>query len=143
MLNKHTSREIRSDRRTFFDMLQMMAMDWKNCVLTECSLRITSNKARLSYHFSNWIIGLQMIAITLYSCGVLAVNASDVQRMNVSTREHILKMKLPFKVNTFPVYTLVTIFEFFHLVMCGLAISVINSLIITLVSLQHYSASKK
>lgn len=121
----------------------MMAMDWKNCVLTECSLRITWNKARLSYRFSNWIIGLQMTAIALYSCGVLAINASDVQRMNVSAREHILKMKLPFKVNTFPVYTLVTIFEFFHLVMCGWAISVINSLIVTLVSLQHYSVSKK
>lgn len=131
-----------SIRRTFSDMLQMMVMDWKNCVLTECSLRITTNKARLSYRFSNWIIGLQMTAITLYSCGVLAVNAGDVQRMNVSAREHILKMKLPFKVNTFPVYTLVTIFEFFHLAMCGWAISVINSLIITLVSLRHYSASK-
>ncbi|GAB1863052.1 Odorant receptor [Camponotus japonicus] len=121
------------NERTFSDMLQMMAMDWKNCVLTECSLRITWNKARLSYRFSNWIIGLQMTAIALYSCGVLAVNASDVQRMNVSAREHILKMKLPFKVNTFPVYTLVTIFEFFHLVMCGWAISVINSLIVTLI----------
>lgn len=65
------------------------------------------------------------------------------QRMNVSAREHILKMKLSFKVNTFPVYTLVTIFKFFYLAMCGWVISVINSLIVTLVNLQHYLAPKK
>ncbi|KAL6429654.1 hypothetical protein ACFW04_007522 [Cataglyphis niger] len=121
------------NERTFFNILQMMAMDWKNCVLTECSLRITSNRARLSHRFTNWIIILQLTAITLYSCGVFAGNASDVQRMNVSAREHILKMKLPFKVNTSPVYTLVMIFEFFHLAMCGCGISVINSLIVTLI----------
>lgn len=124
-------------------MLQMMVIDCKNCVLSECRLRITMNRARLSYRFSNWIIGLQMIAITLYSCGVLAVNVGDVQRMNVSAGEDILKMKLSFKVNTFPVYTLVTTFKFFHLAMCGWAISAINLLIIHLVSLRHYSAPKK
>lgn len=120
----------------------MMAVDWKNCVLTEYSLRITTNRARLSHHFSNWLIGLQLTAVVLYTCGVLAVNASDVQKMNVSAREHILKMKLPFKVNTFPVYALVMIFEFFHLSMCACGMSMVNSLIVTLVSLRHYSASK-
>ncbi|KMQ86535.1 odorant receptor 67c, partial [Lasius niger] len=111
----------------------MMAVDWKNCVLTECSLRITTNRARLSHRFSNWLIGLQLTAVVLYTCGVLAVNAGDVQKMNVSAREHILKMKLPFKVNTFPVYALVMIFEFFHLSMCACGMSMVNSLIVTLI----------
>ncbi|XP_072750608.1 odorant receptor 13a-like [Anoplolepis gracilipes] len=121
------------NERTFFDILQMMAADWKNCVLTECSLRITRNRARLSHRFSNFIVGLQLIAIILYSCGVFAGNVSDAQKINVSARDHILKMKFPFKVNTFSTYTLVTILEFFHLAMCGCGISVVNSLIITLI----------
>lgn len=108
----------------------MMAIDWKNCVLTDCSLRITTNEVKLSHRFSNWIIGLQLTAIVLYSCGVLAVNTGNVQRMNVSAREHILK--LPFRIDTSPIYMLVMILEFLHLAMCG--ISVVNSLIITLVS---------
>nr|XP_012219937.1 PREDICTED: uncharacterized protein LOC105670797 [Linepithema humile] len=120
------------NQRTFSDILQMMALDWKNCVLTDHSLRITTNKAKLSRRFSNWIIGLQLTAIVLYSCGVLAVNAGEIPRMNVSAREHILKMKLPFKVNTSPIYVAVTILQFFHLVMCGCGISIVNSLIVTL-----------
>lgn len=112
----------------------MMATDWKNCVLTDCSLRITTNKAKLSHRFSNWIIGLQLTAIVLYSCGVLAVNTGDVQRLNVTAREHILKMKLPFRIDTSPIYMLVMILEFLHLAMCGCGISMINSLIVTLVS---------
>ncbi|XP_067205422.1 uncharacterized protein [Linepithema humile] len=121
------------NQRTFSDILQMMALDWKNCVLTDHSLRITTNKAKLSRRFSNWIIGLQLTAIVLYSCGVLAVNAGEIPRMNVSAREHILKMKLPFKVNTSPIYVAVTILQFFHLVMCGCGISIVNSLIVTLI----------
>ncbi|XP_012526713.1 odorant receptor 4 [Monomorium pharaonis] len=122
-----------ANQRTFSNILQMMAMDWKNCVSTDCSLRITTNKAKLSHRFSNWIIGLQLTAIVLYSCGVLAVNTGDVQRMNVSAREHILKMKLPFQIDTSPIYMLVTILEFLHLVMCGCGISLVNSLIVTLI----------
>ncbi|XP_024891684.1 uncharacterized protein LOC112467328 [Temnothorax curvispinosus] len=91
----------------------------------------TINSAKLSHRFSNWIIGLQLTAIVLYSCGVLAVNTGDVQRMNVSARDHILKIKLPFEVDTSPIYVLVTILEFLHLAMCG--ISMINSLIVTLI----------
>ena len=120
--------------RIFSDILQMMAMDWKNCVLTDCSLRITINKAKLSHRISNWIIGLQLVAVTLYSCGVLAVNIGNVQRMNVSAREHILKLKLPFQIDTFPIYVCVTILEFFHIMTCGCGISTVNSLIIILVS---------
>ncbi|XP_014480037.1 PREDICTED: odorant receptor 4-like [Dinoponera quadriceps] len=66
-------------------------------------------------------------------CGVLAVNTGEVQRMNVSAREQILKMKLPFKVNTSPVYLLITILQFLHLVLCGCGISMVNSLIVTLI----------
>ncbi|XP_011694595.1 PREDICTED: odorant receptor 4-like [Wasmannia auropunctata] len=53
--------------------------------------------------------------------------------MNVSAREHILKMKLPFQIDTSPIYMLVTIFEFLHLAMCGCGISTVNSLIVTLI----------
>ncbi|KAL6254504.1 hypothetical protein P5V15_014557 [Pogonomyrmex californicus] len=121
------------NQRTFSDILQMMVVDWKNCILTDCSLHITTNKARLSHRFANWIIGFQLTAIVLYSCGVLAVNTGDIQRMNVSAREHILKLKLPFQIDTSRTYVLVTIFEFLHLAMCGCGISMINSLIVTLI----------
>ncbi|XP_012061489.1 PREDICTED: odorant receptor 4-like [Atta cephalotes] len=53
--------------------------------------------------------------------------------MNVSAREHILKLKLPFQIDTFPIYVCVTILEFFHIITCGCGISTINSLIITLI----------
>ncbi|KAF3054418.1 Odorant receptor 146 [Nylanderia fulva] len=122
-----------ANQRTFSDILQMMAVDWQNCDLTECGLRITTNRARLSHRVSNWLIGLQLGAVVLYSCGVLAGNAGDVEKMNVSSREHILKMKLPFMINTFPVYALVMIFEFCHLSICACGMSIVNSLIVTLI----------
>ncbi|XP_019699280.1 odorant receptor 24a-like [Harpegnathos saltator] len=122
-----------ANQRTFSDILQMMSTDWKNCGLTDHSLYITTSRAKLSHRFSHWIIGLQVIAIVLYSCGVLAVNADEVRQMNVSAREHILKMKLPFTVSTSPVYALIMILQFFHLVMCGYGISLVNSLVVTLI----------
>ncbi|XP_018401481.1 PREDICTED: uncharacterized protein LOC108778727 [Cyphomyrmex costatus] len=121
-----------ANQQTFSDILQMMAMDWRNCVLTDRSLRITTNKAKLSHRISSWIIGLQIGAIILYTCGVLSINTGNIQRMNVSAREHILKLKLPFQIDTVPIYMLVTILEFLNLAMCGYGTSMINSFIITL-----------
>ncbi|KAL0134021.1 hypothetical protein PUN28_001133 [Cardiocondyla obscurior] len=121
------------NQRTFFNILQMMALDWKKCVLTDCSLRITISRAKLSHRFSNYIIVLQLIAIILYCCGVLAVNTGDIQRLNVSAREHILKMKLPFRIDTSPMYVLTMVFEFIHLTMVAGGIALINSLIVILI----------
>ncbi|KAF3054416.1 Odorant receptor 285 [Nylanderia fulva] len=128
----YASRRIQFDRRTFSDILQMMAVDWQNCDLIECCLRITMNRARLSHRVSNWLIDLQLGAIVLYSCGILTGNAGDVEKMNVSAREHILKMKLSFVMNTFPVYALVIIFEFCHLSICPAGYLIVNSNIVIL-----------
>ncbi|XP_011148020.3 odorant receptor 24a-like isoform X2 [Harpegnathos saltator] len=122
-----------ANQRSFSDILQMMSTDWKNCSLTDHSLHITTSRAKLSHRFSHWIIGLQLIAIVLYICGVLAVNADEMRRMNVSARQHILKMKLPFTVNTSPVYALVMILQFFLLVMCACGVSIVNSLVVSLI----------
>ncbi|KAF3054546.1 Odorant receptor 360 [Nylanderia fulva] len=129
----YASRRIQFDRRTFSDILQMMAVDWQNCDLIECCLRITMNRARLSHRVSNWLIDLQLGAVVLYSCGILTGNAGDVEKMNVSAREHILKMKLSFVMNTFPVYALVIIFEFCHLSICPAGYLIVNSNIVTLI----------
>ncbi|KAF3054441.1 Odorant receptor 418 [Nylanderia fulva] len=109
---------------TFSDILQMMAVDWQNCDLIECCLRITMNRARLSHRVSNWLIDLQLGAVVLYSCGILTGNAG-----------HILKMKLSFVMNTFPVYALVIIFEFCHLSICPAGYLIVNSNIVTLCTL--------
>ncbi|XP_018302571.1 odorant receptor 22c-like [Mycetomoellerius zeteki] len=53
--------------------------------------------------------------------------------MNVSAQEHILKLKMPFQIDTFRIYVFVTILKYFHIATCGCGISTINSLIIILI----------
>ncbi|EZA57543.1 ObirOr5-V14 [Ooceraea biroi] len=119
-----------ANQRTFSDILQMMAVDWENCVLADRSLRITTDKVKLSHRFSKWIIGLQLTVINPIQ---LRGTCCNIQRINVSAREYILKMKLPFTVSTSPIYVLITILQFFYLAIYGCGISMVNSLIVTLI----------
>jgi len=77
---------------------------------------------------------MQVVSVLLYSAGVLAANANSPE-LEPYARELILKMELPFNISTNFIYSTVQIVQFYHLFFVAWGITSINSLFVTLVSL--------
>lgn len=112
----------------------MMDADWRDYVARHYKSRIMTSRAHLARRASRLIVGLQVVAVIFYSGGVLAANASDPERIEPYARELILKMEFPFNISTEFIYMSVTIIQFYHLMLVGCGITIINSLLVTLVS---------
>lgn len=116
-------------------MLQLMIAVWKNRVLMDRSLRIVTDKARLSRHFSNWIIGLQLTCtVILYSCDILAVDTNNILKNERITTGTCLEDEATLKVNKFLICVVLTILQYFHLTLCSatkflLSITLVSSVI--------------
>lgn len=120
-------------RSIFYDALAVMATDWKEAAISD--VRIMVNKANLSRHFSNVIIGLHSIGALSYGIGVLVTHTDDIDdAMGSPHREFVLKMQLPFDCNESPLYEIVMSLEFLHQLASSAVTGILNSLIITLVS---------
>lgn len=112
----------------------MMAADWQDYTSNHFGSHLMTSKAYLAHRSSRSIIGLQVVAVFFYTYGVLAANAGDPDRWEPYARELILKMDFPFNISTNSIYTGVTIVQFVHLMLVACGITVINSLLVTLVS---------
>lgn len=119
-------------RRIFFDLLQMMSADWQDHTI--CNSRIMTKTANVAQRASRWIVGMQIFAVVTYSAGVLAANIDNPERVEPYERELILKMELPFNISTNSIYVAVQSVQFYHLFLVGCGITIINSLLVTLVS---------
>jgi len=112
----------------------MMSADWQDYTSNSYSSRVMTNMANLASRASKWIIGMQVVAVFLYSGGVLATNANNPESFEPYARELILKMELPFNISTNFIYTTVQTIQFYHLFLVACGITTINSLLVTLVS---------
>ncbi|XP_071568978.1 odorant receptor 13a-like [Temnothorax nylanderi] len=121
-------------QRIFYDLVQMMSVDWKDCISSRCSSRVMIDGANLSRRASRWIVGMYVGSVSFYSLGVLAGNANSPEKLEPYARDLILKMELPFNISTNFIYTTVQSVQFCYLlfiVACG--ITTINSLLVTLI----------
>ena len=93
-----------------------------------------TDTANVAHRTSRWIIGTQVVAVFLYVAGVFAANVNDPERLEPYAQELILKMELPFNINTNFIYMTVQIVQIYHLLLVACGITIINSLFVTLVS---------
>lgn len=112
----------------------MMDADWRDHISNNYSMRVMTNTANHAHRASRWIINMQVFAVITYSIGVLASNANNPEELKPSARELILKMALPFNIDTYLVYVIVTVIQFYHLMLVGYGITIVNSLLVTIVS---------
>lgn len=106
--------------------------DWKRRDVSE---EYTMTKiAYTSRRFSNMIITMYAMSVFLYATGTLLRYKNSNQ---TDTRELILKMDLPFEIKNKSVYIAVLITQFVHQTSAASTEGVLNSLLITLVSLFH------
>ncbi|XP_011065037.1 PREDICTED: odorant receptor 22c-like [Acromyrmex echinatior] len=110
-----------------------MAADWREAAISE--IHTMRNKANLSRHFSNVIIGLHSAAAFSYGIGVLVSHSNDynIDGDKTPAREFTLKLQLPFESDKSPRYELVMCLEFCHQLASSAMTGVLNSLIVTLI----------
>lgn len=106
-----------------------MVKDWEECDISD---RYTMSKmAYISRRFSNVIIFSHTISVFFYATGALLKQNDDNQ---TDTRELIVKMELPFEVESTPIYVTVLVTQFLHQSSAAAMVGVLNSFLITLVS---------
>lgn len=106
-----------------------MVDDWKE---REVSDNYTMTRmAYISRRFSNFIIVSHAMSVFLYATGTLLKQRNDNQ---TDTRELILKMELPFAIESTSIYVAVLVTQFVHQTSAASMAGVLNSLLITLVS---------
>ncbi|KAL6429657.1 hypothetical protein ACFW04_007524 [Cataglyphis niger] len=105
-----------------------MVEDWEECDILD---RYTMKRmAYISRRFSNIIIFSHTISVFFYATGALLKQKGDNQ---TDARELIVKMELPFKVESMPIYVIVLITQFLHQSSAAAMVGVLNSFLITLV----------
>ncbi|CAL1674365.1 unnamed protein product [Lasius platythorax] len=114
--------------RLLDEIITCMVNDWKE---REVSDNYTMTRiAYISRCFSNFIIVSYAASVLLYAAGTLLRYKSDNQ---TDTRELILKMELPFAIESKSVYVAVLVTQFIHQTSTASMAGVLNSLLITLV----------
>jgi hypothetical protein len=104
-----------------------MSKDWYEY----SNMHAMIDKAILSHHCSKLIIGIYATAVMLYSIATI-----DFRKQPISDdcRELLIKMELPFVFCESPIYEIVVLVQFVHLMAVASAIGMLDALIVTLVS---------
>ncbi|KAG7207067.1 hypothetical protein KM043_000949 [Ampulex compressa] len=110
--------------RKFYELLAVMRAD------SAREGRATTSGANFARNFSNAIILARCTAVLLFSVGSLVPRTSNG---GSDAREFLLKMKLPFEDDRSPVYELLLIAQFLHILSCASVLSVLDGLMVTLV----------
>lgn len=111
------------------EIITCMVDDWKE---REVSDNYTMTRiAYISRCFSNFIIISCAASVFLYATGTLLKQKGDNQ---TDTRELILKMELPFAIESTSVYVAVLVTQFVHQTSAASMAGVLDSLLIILVS---------
>lgn len=106
-----------------------MVKDWEECDILD---RYTMTRmAYISRRFSNMIIFSHTISVFFYATGALLKQKGENE---TDTRELIVKMELPFEVESTPIYVTILITQFLHQSSAAAMVGVLNSFLITLVS---------
>lgn len=112
------------------DIIAHVVQDWKECDVSD---EYTMHRmAFISRWFSNLIIGSYAMSVVLYATGTLLRDKSSNQ---TDVRELLLKMELPFKIESTSLYLMILVTQFVHQVSAASLVAALNCLLLTLVSL--------
>lgn len=114
------------------DLVAHMVEDWKDWKERDVSDEYTMNRiAFISRWFSNLIIGSHAMSVFLYATGTLLRHKSGNE---TDAQELLLKMELPFQIQSTSVYLTVLVTQFVHQVTAASMVGMLNCFLLTLVS---------
>ncbi|XP_033176261.1 odorant receptor 4-like [Bombus impatiens] len=120
-------------RGIFKNMLVGMYYDWINSSADKANVDVMTNKAELAYRCSYSIFGVYIISVFMYAGVFLQFIRQDQDDFNITSRQLLMKMDLPFAYYESPVYQYVFLVQFLQLLAVGIGMAILNALIITLI----------
>ncbi|XP_012168558.1 odorant receptor 4-like [Bombus terrestris] len=120
-------------RGIFKNMLVGMYYDWINSSADKANVDVMMNKAELAYRCSYSIFGVYIISVFMYAGVFLQFIRQDQDDFNITSRQLLMKMDLPFAYYESPVYQYVFLVQFLQLLAVGIGMAILNALIITLI----------
>lgn len=113
-----------------------MSRDWIDTSTAKLDVHVMINKAELAYRCSNLIISVYASAVFIYGGMFLEFSGQDQDDgFNITSRQLLIKMDLPFAYYESPMYEYVFVVQFLQLLATGISIAMLDALIITLVSM--------
>lgn len=112
-----------------------MDNDWRECINTDHHLCIMTIKANISHFISNAILSFTAIIAALYFLGEYAIRFVFLtEDYNDTLRQLPLKLQFPFESQQSPVFELLIVTIFLHVMLHACTVAILNGLIFTLVS---------
>jgi len=114
-----------------------MDKDWRECVNIDHHLYVMTIKANTSHFYSNIMFSINTIATVLYflSYGYTVRFVYPSRDYNDTVRELPIRIKFPFETPHSPIFELLIVIQFVHVMLIGWTLFIINALISALVSL--------
>jgi len=111
-----------------------MNCDWHECVDNE-HLYVMTIKANISHFCSNVMFSINIIAAVFYLLGGYAIRFMYLSGdYNDTLRQLPVKIQFPFEIQQSPIFELLTVTLFLHVMLNSCTLATLNSLISTLVS---------
>ncbi|XP_014483806.1 PREDICTED: odorant receptor 4-like [Dinoponera quadriceps] len=122
------------NRRVVREILAAMDSDWCECVNVDQYLQVMTAKASISHFCTNAMLSFNTIACALYFVGDYAIGiAHQAQGDNDTLRPFPIKITFPFEAEQSPIYELLVVILFLHVMLNMYTLTIVNALIFTLV----------
>lgn len=113
-----------------------MNNDWRECVNNDRHLYMMTIKGNISYFCSNVMFSVNTITSVFYLLGEYAIRFVYLSgNYNDTLRQFPIKVQFPFETQQSPIFELLAVFLFLHVMLNACTLSIVNALISTLVSL--------
>lgn len=122
--------------RVIYQLVAAMDDDWRECVDTERHLYVMTIKANISHFCSNIMFSVNTITAVFYLLGDYVIRFVHLSGdYNDTFRQFPIKVQFPFETQQSPVFELLAVILFLHVMLNACTLSIVNALISTLVSL--------
>ena len=121
--------------RVVYQLLAAMDNDWHECVDIDQHLYVMIIKANTSHFYANIMISIYIIVGVFYLLsGYIVHFVYEIEDYNNTLREFPIKVHFPFENQQSPIFELLALTLFLHVLLNTSTVSIVNALISTLVS---------
>ncbi|XP_071568987.1 odorant receptor 4-like [Temnothorax nylanderi] len=121
-------------RRIIHQLVADMDNDWHECVNNDRHLYVMTITANISHFYSNIMLSINTISAVFYLLGDYAIRFVYLSGYyNVTLRQLPIKVQFPFDTQQSPIFELLVVTLFLHVMLNACTLSIVNALISTLV----------
>ncbi|XP_011862387.1 PREDICTED: odorant receptor 13a-like [Vollenhovia emeryi] len=121
-------------RRVIYQLVTAMDNDWRECVGSDQHLYVMTIKANISHWCSKVMLSVNVITAAFYLLGEYAIRFVYLSGdYNDTFRQFPIKVQFPFETQQSPIFELLAVTLFLHMMLNTCTLAIVNALISTLV----------